>query len=67
MVSWDSSGGRARGKIKRIVSSGKVQVPDTDITLNATEDDPVALITLYRGGEATDVTVGHKIKTLRKT
>ena len=66
MVSWDSSGGRARGKIKKIVKTGKVAIPNTSVTLTATEDAPVALITLYRGGEATDVIVGHKIATLRK-
>lgn len=66
IVSWNSSGGRARGKISKIVKSGKVKIPKTDITLNASEDDPVALITLYRGSEPTETVVGHKIGTLRK-
>ena len=66
MVSWDSSGGRARGKIKKIAKTGKVAIPNTSLTITATEDAPVALITLYRGGEATDIVVGHKIATLRK-
>lgn len=66
MVSWNSSGGRARGKITSIVKTGKVKIPKTTITLNASEDDPVALITLYRGSEPTDTVVGHKIGTLRK-
>lgn len=65
MVSWNSSGGRARGKIKRIIRSGTYNVPGTDVSLNASEDDPVAVITLYRDGEATDTTVAHKLKTLR--
>ena len=66
MVSWNSSGGRARGKITKISRDGKVNVPDTDFTLNASEDDPVALIRVYRGGEPSDMIVGHKFSTLRK-
>ena len=65
MVSWNSSGGRATGKIRRIIRSGTYKVPGADVTLNASEDDPVAVITLYRDGKATDITVGHKLKTLR--
>ena len=66
MVSWDSSGGRARGKITRIVRNGKLPVPNTDFTLNATEDNPAALIRVYQGGEPSDVIVGHRFATLRK-
>ena len=66
MVSWDSSGGRARGKITRIVRSGKLSVPKTDFTLNASEDNPACLIRIYRGDEPTDTIVGHRFKTLRK-
>jgi hypothetical protein len=65
MVSWNSSGGTARGKIRRIIRSGTYNVPGTDVSLNASEDDPVAVITLYRDGDATDTTVAHKLKTLR--
>tara|TARA_R110001599_G_scaffold83044_1_gene223299 strand:- start:2044 stop:3099 length:1056 start_codon:yes stop_codon:yes gene_type:complete len=66
MVSWDSSGGRARGKITKIVREGKLPVPETDFTLNATEDNPAALIRVYQGGEPSDVIVGHRFSTLRK-
>jgi HK97 family phage portal protein len=66
MVSWNSSGGRARGKIKSIVKSGKLKVPNADFTLNATEDNPAALIVVYQGGEPSDVIVGHRFATLRK-
>ena len=65
-VSWDSSGGRARGQIERIATSGSINVPDSSVTIEASEDDPAALIRLYRGGEATDVRVGHKLSTLTK-
>jgi len=67
-VSWDSSGGKAYGKVRRIVKDGTLNVPDTNFTLNATEDDPAALIMLYREGEdgysATGQLVGHKFSTL---
>ena len=66
MVAWNSSGGRARGKVSKIVKTGKVKIPKTTVTLNASEDDPVALITLYRGSEPTETVVGHKIGTVRK-
>lgn len=66
MVSWNSSGGRARGKIKTIIRSGTLKVPNADFTLNATEDNPAALITVYQGGEPSDVIVGHRFATLRK-
>ena len=66
MVSWDNSGGRARGKITRIVTSGKLPVPKTDFTLNASEENPAALIRIYQGSKPTDVIVGHRFSTLRK-
>jgi len=66
MVSWDNSGGRARGKITKIVKSGKLSVPKTDFTLNASEDNPAALIRIYQGSDPTDVIVGHRFSTLRK-
>jgi hypothetical protein len=69
-VSWNSSGGRARGEIQEIIREGAVRVPGTDFTLNATEDDPVALIQVYErvegGWEDTDVIVGHKFSTLTR-
>ena len=65
-VSWSSSGGTARGKISRIVRDGKIDVPDSSFTITGTPDDPAALITLYRNGEATDRKVGHKFSTLTK-
>jgi hypothetical protein len=67
MVSWNSSGGRASGKVTRIIRSGSYKVPGTEVTLNASEDDPVAVIRLYRDGEPTDTTVAHKLKTLRNS
>lgn len=67
-VSWNSSGGRARGKIERIVRDGEINVPNSDFTITGTEDDPAALIVVYRevsdGWRATDTRVGHKFSTL---
>jgi len=67
-VSWDSSGGRARGRIVRIVTGGDLNIPDSSFTITGTEDDPAALIRLYRetddGWSATDTLVGHKLSTL---
>ena len=69
-VSWGSSGGTARGKVERIVTSGSINVPDADVTINASEDDPAVLIRVYRkvdgGWEPTDTKVGHKMSTLRR-
>ena len=65
-VRWNSSGGTARGKIDRIVRDGSIDVPDSSFTITGTADDPAALITLYRNGEATDRKVGHKFSTLTK-
>ena len=69
-VAWDSSGGTARGKITRIAREGSIDVPDSSFTINADEDDPAALIRVYRRGddgyEATDRLVGHRFSELRK-
>jgi hypothetical protein len=65
MVSWNSSGGTAKGKVKKIITSGSYKVPGTDVTVTGTKEEPAAVITLYRNGEATDTIVAHKVKTLR--
>jgi hypothetical protein len=67
MVSWQSSGGSAQGKVVRVVSSGKINVPDSSFTISGTEDDPAVLIQLYRDGKPTETKVGHKMSTLRKS
>lgn len=67
-VSWNSSGGRARGRIKDIVEDGTINVPDSSVSVNGTPADPAALIEVYRprdgGWEASGVMVGHKLSTL---
>ena len=65
MVSWNSSGGTATGKIVRIIRDGKYNVPNSDFTVTGTPEDPAAVIRVYRDGKPTDTLVGHKLKTLR--
>ncbi|NDC25139.1 MAG: phage portal protein, partial [Proteobacteria bacterium] len=69
-VSWGSSGGRARGRIDHVMDYGRLDVPGTDFAIDATEDDPAALVTVYEevsgGWRATDTQVGHKVSTLTK-
>ena len=66
MVSWNSSGGTAEGKIVRIIRNGKYNVPNSDFTVTGTPEDPAAVIRIYRDGKPTDTLVGHKLGTLRK-
>ena len=69
-VTWDSSGGEVYGRIQRIVRDGDINVPDTDFTITGTEDDPAALIMVYRevedGWSPSGTLVGHKFSTLTK-
>lgn len=69
-VSWGANDSRARGKIVKIVSDGKVNVPDSSFEIEGAEDDPAALIALYEkvegGWRETETKVGHKVSTLTK-
>lgn len=69
-VSWNSSGGVARGRIEYIMRDGVLGIPDSDFSVRATPEDPAALIRVYRntndGWVETEVLVGHKVSTLRK-
>jgi len=74
-VRWDSSGGTAQGRIERIETDGQINVPDSDFVINGDEDDPAALIRIYRETEnedgdmewsPTDTLVGHRFSTLTK-
>ena len=65
-VSWTFAGrgddaDRGRGQIIDLRVSGEVQVPQTDVTLTATEEEPVALIRT-RSGKV----VGQYTRNLRK-
>lgn len=69
-VSWNSSGGRVRGQIERIERNGTINVPNSEFTIEGTEDDPAALIRVWReseeGWQASETLVGHKFSTLTK-
>jgi len=69
-VSWNSSGGTARGKITKIVSSGTESIPNSSFTITGTTEDPGALIRVYQqqgdGYKPTDTIVGHKVSSLTK-
>ena len=69
-VSWNSSGGRARGRITEIVEDGTINVPDSSVSINGTFSDPAALIALYRpdgdGWSFSGQYVGHKFSTLTR-
>ena len=67
-VSWNSSGGRARGRIEHIMTEGVLGVPDSDFSIAAEPDDPAVLIRIWRetseGWKETETLVGHKMSTL---
>jgi len=70
-VSWNSSGGTARGKVTKVITDGEEQVPNSSFKITGTPDDPGALIRVYRPDDSgdykpTDTIVGHKVKTLTK-
>jgi len=65
MVSWNSSGGRATGKVIRVIRNGKYNVPNSEFTITGTPDNPAVAIRIYRDGKPTDTIVGHKMDTLR--
>ena len=70
-VSWNSSGGTARGKVTRIITSGSADIPGSSFKITGTPDDPGALIRVYRPSDSgkykpTDTIVGHKVSTLTK-
>ena len=70
-VSWNSSGGTARGRIEHVMREGVLGVPESSFSINATAEDPAALIRVYRPDsdnewEETETLVGHRFSTLTK-
>lgn len=69
-ASWNSAGGRARGRITRISTEDSIDVPGSDFIIDASEDDPAALLRVYRprddGWVETDVFAGHRFSALTK-
>ena len=72
-VRWNSSGGRAYGRIIQVERNGQVEA-DSGFTVNGTEDNPAALIRVYRFDAETDayverkpaLNVAHRFSTLEK-
>lgn len=69
-VSWNSSGGMARGRIEHVMRKGTLGVPGSSFSIRASEEDPAALIRIWKNGpkgwEETETLVGHKFSTLTK-
>lgn len=64
-VSWNSSGGTARGIVREIIRDGKVSGIPVKIT--GTKEEPAARIEIIDDeGKPTGTMVGHKVSTLRK-
>lgn len=72
-VRWNSSGGRAHGRIIQIERNGQIEA-DSGFTVNGTEDNPAALIRVYRFDSEIDayverkptLNVAHRFETLEK-
>lgn len=65
-VQWNSSGGKAMGRIEHIMREGVLGIPGSSFSITATKEDPAALIRIYRDNEETETLVGHKFSTLTK-
>jgi hypothetical protein len=68
-VQWASSGGTARGKVTRVVTNGKIKVPNSSVTITGTPEDPAMVIRVYeKDGDSwkpSKTVVGHRMSTLR--
>ena len=68
-VQWGSSGGTARGKVTRVVTNGKIKVPNSSVTITGTPEDPAVTIRVYeKDGDSwkpSKTVVGHRMSTLR--
>ena len=69
-VRWESAGGEAQGRIEDIHTS-PYTVPDTDFTIDGSEDNPAYQIEVYDrregGWVASGITVGHHADALTRT
>jgi hypothetical protein len=67
MVSWNSSGGTATGKVVRVMDNGTLDIPNVKFKIKGEKDNPAVLIQLYRDGKPTGTQVGHKMSSLSKS
>lgn len=67
-VSWNSSGGTARGKVVRVENNGSIDIPNSEFKVEGTPDNPALLIQIWREGAdgwaPTETYVGHKSSTV---
>ena len=67
-VSWDSSGGRAKGKIEEIVKDGGTAKSSQGYSIVGTSDDPAIVIRIYSEADGewkpTDTMVVHRAESL---
>ena len=67
-VRWDSSGGKAQGRIEHVMYEGVLGIPESSFKINAKPDDPAVLIRIFKEGadgwKETSTLVGHKASTL---
>ena len=68
-VQWSSSGGTARGKVTRVITNGKIKVPNSSVTITGTPENPAVVVTVYEkdgnSWKPSKTTVGHRMSTLR--
>lgn len=67
MVSWQSSGGTAKGRVEHVMREGVLGIPDSSFSIKAEKDDPAVLIRIFKDGKETETLVGHKMSTLNKS
>jgi hypothetical protein len=69
-VRWNSSGGKAQGRVENVKREGVLNVPNSSFKINASEDDPALLIRIYKKGadgwKETPTMVGHKMSTVTR-
>ena len=69
-VRWNTPGGNAQGKITKVIRDGQLDVPGAEVVIDGEEENPAALIQIYREGSEdwreTDVYAGHRFSTLKK-
>ena len=51
MVSWQASGGTARGRVEHIMREGVLGIPKSSFSIKAEKDDPAVLIRIYKNGK----------------
>jgi len=68
-VQWGSSGGTARGKVTRVVTNGKIKVPNSSVTITGTPENPAVVVRVYEkdgnSWKPSKTVVGHRMNALR--